>query len=115
YDITERKHSEELLRESEGRFHAIFTQATAGIAQTDLDGRFTLVNKFYCNLTGRSAKELLRVKMQDITHPDDLAVNLALLEKLKKEGRAFVMEKRYLRPNGEIVWVRNSVSRISHT
>ena len=29
-----------MLRESEERFHAIFSQATAGIAQTDLDGRF---------------------------------------------------------------------------
>src|SRR5207249_1032818 len=77
-DITERKHSAEALRESEERFHAIFTQATAGIAQTDLDGRFVLVNKRYCDITGRSAKQLLGLHMQEITHPDDLAVNLAL-------------------------------------
>ena len=113
-DITERKHAEESLRESEERFHAIFSQATAGIAQTDLNGRFTLVNKCYCEITGRNAKELLGVKMQDITHPDDLAMNVALLKTLKEEGRGFIIEKRYLRPNGEIVWVRNSVSRVSH-
>jgi PAS domain S-box-containing protein len=115
YDITQRKHAEELLRESEERFHAIFTQATAGIAQTDPDGRFTLVNKCYCDITGRKTKELLSLKMQDITHPDDLAVNVSLLEKLKKEGAGFVIEKRYLRPDGEIVWVRNSVSRVDPT
>jgi len=113
-DITERKHAEESLRESEERFHAIFSQATAGIAQADLNGRFTLVNKCYCAITGRSAEELLGTKMQDITHPEDLANNLALLKKLKAEGTAFVIEKRYLRPHGEVVWVRNSVSCVNH-
>jgi PAS domain S-box-containing protein len=113
-DITERKLAQELRRESEERFHAIFTQAGAGIAQTDLDGRFTLVNKCYCDITGRKAKELLRIKMQDITHPDDLPINVALLKKLRDEGCGFVIEKRYLRPGGEIVWVRNSVSFVNH-
>ena len=107
YDVTERKQSEE-------RFHAIFTQATTGIAQTDLNGRFTLVNNCYCDITGRKAKDLIGVKMQDITHPDDLAIDAALLKKLKKEGRPFVIEKRYHRPYGDIVWVRNSVSVVNH-
>jgi PAS domain S-box-containing protein len=114
-DITERKRAEKLLRESEERFHAIFTQATAGIAEIDLKGRFLLVNKCYCDITGRKEKELLGLKMQDITHPDDLAAKVALLKKLKKQGGAFVMEKRYVRPDGEIVWARNSVSRVNHT
>jgi PAS domain S-box-containing protein len=114
-DITERKRAEKLLRESEERFHAIFTQATTGIAEIDLNGRFLLVNKCYCDITGRKEKELLGLKIQDITHPDDLAAKVALLKKLKKQGGAFVMEKRYLRPNGEIVWARNSVSRVNHT
>jgi PAS domain S-box-containing protein len=113
-DITQRKHAEESLRESEQRFHVIFTQATAGIAQTDINGRFTLVNKCYCDIAGRQPKELLSLKMQDIVHPDDLAHNEALLKKLKKEGGDFVIEKRCVRPNGEIVWVRSSVARINH-
>lgn len=113
-DITERKHAEELLRASEERFHAIFSQAGAGIAQTDLSGRFTLVNKCYRDITGRTSKELLGLKVQDITHPDDLAINLARLKKLKEEGPGFVIEKRYLRPNGEIIWVRNSVSFVNN-
>jgi PAS domain S-box-containing protein len=114
-DITERKRSERALQASEERFHAIFNQATAGIALTDLEGRFTLVNRCYCELTGRTAKELLGKTMQDITHPDDLAINLFLLKKLQQEGRSFVMEKRYLKPKGEIVWVRNSVSCVHPT
>jgi len=114
-DITKRKGAEESLRKSEERFHAIFNQATAGIAQTDLQGRFTLINKRYCDITGRTAKELLGLKMQDITHPDDIGANMNMLRKLKKDGRDFVIEKRYLRQNGEIVWVRNSVSCVHHS
>jgi PAS domain S-box-containing protein len=114
-DITERKLAEELLRKSEERFHAIFTQATAGMAQTDLDGRFTLVNDCYCAITGRTSKELIGAKMEDITHPDDLAPNLGLLNKLKEHGIGFVIEKRYLKPDGEIIWVRNSVSCINQS
>jgi PAS domain S-box-containing protein len=115
YDITQRQHAEALLRQSEERFHAIFSQATAGIAQTDLEGRFTMVNKCYCDITGRKAKDLIGARMQDITHPDDLESNLALLETLKTKGKDFVIEKRYLRPDGNVVWVRNSVSRVNHS
>jgi PAS domain S-box-containing protein len=112
-DITERKHAEALLRASEKRFHAIFSQATAGIAQADLNGRFTLVNKCYCDIVGRTAEELLGLRMQDLIHPDDLAHNVALLKKIKKDGGGFVIVKRCLRPDGEIIWVRSSVSCIN--
>ena len=111
-DITERKHAEGLLRDSEKRFHAIFTQAAAGIAQMDINGRFTLVNKCYCDITGRTAKALLGLRMQDISHPDDIARNAGLLKRLKANSRGFVIEKRCLRPRGETVWVRSSVSCI---
>jgi PAS domain S-box-containing protein len=114
-DITDRKRAEKLLRESEERFYAIFTQATTGIAEIDLDGRFLLVNKCYCDLTGRKEKELLRLKVQDITHPDDCVAKAALLTKLRNQGGAFVTESRYLRPGGQNVWARHSISRVSHT
>ncbi|HEV2393803.1 MAG TPA: PAS domain S-box protein [Verrucomicrobiae bacterium] len=113
-DITQRKQAEESLRKSEKRFYAIFSQATAGIAQTDMNGRFTLVNKCYSDIAGRTAKELLGLRMQDLVHPDDQARNTALLKKLRKEGGGFSIEKRCLRPNGDIVWVRSSVSCINH-
>ncbi len=113
YDITERKQAEESLRVSEERFRAIFNQAAAGIAQTDSSGRYTLVNKCYCDLTGRKPGELLGVKMQDIIHPDDRANQLALLKRSRKDGHDFMTEQRYVRPDGNIVWLRNSVSCIN--
>ena len=111
-DITRRKQSAASLQASEKRFHAIFVQATAGIAQTDLEGRYTLVNKCYCAITGRKEKDLMGLRIQDITHPDDRPFNVGLLKKLKKQGGGFVIEKRCLRPDGEVIWVRSSVSRV---
>lgn len=110
-DTTQLRATQEALRSSEARFRAMFEQVTVGIAQVDLTGRFVLVNRRQCEILGRSREELLQMRMQDVTHPDDLPRNLAMLERLVKEGRGFVIEKRYVRPDGTSVWVNNSVSR----
>ncbi len=111
-DVSERKRAEKLLRLSEERYQAIVSQVTAGIAQTDFTGRFILVNQRYCEIVGYSQEELCRMRMHDLTHPDDLAHNLVLFESLANGGPDFVVEKRYLHKNGYFVWVNNSVSTI---
>jgi PAS domain S-box-containing protein len=99
-------------RDSEERLSAIFGQSTAGIAQTDLTGRFVLVNRRYCEIVGRSAEELYGLRMQDITHSDDRSGNSGQFKKLVFDGREFTVEKQYVRPDGSCVWVHNSVSLI---
>ncbi|MFN0277544.1 MAG: PAS domain S-box protein [Pyrinomonadaceae bacterium] len=112
-DITDRKRAEERLRESEQNFRAVFTQTSAGIAQTDLTGGFVLVNDRYCEIVGRTRPELMKMRMQDVTHPDDLPVNLKHFGALLKgEKSNFDIEKRYVRPDGAEVWVHNHVSAI---
>jgi PAS domain S-box-containing protein len=112
YDISERKAAEEALREREGQLSAFIDQATAGFAQVDLDGRFTLVNDRFCEIAGRSREELLALTLQEITHPDDLPANLSMFERAVRDGTPYSHEKRYVRPDGSIVWVNNSVSVI---
>ncbi|MCU0535463.1 MAG: PAS domain S-box protein [Hydrococcus sp. Prado102] len=111
-DISDRKRAEEALRESEEWFRAIVNQVAVGIAQTDLTGQFVLVNQQYCDLVGYSEVELLQMRMQDITHPDDLQLNIERFEQLVTEGREFSLEKRYCRKDGSEVWVNNSVSGV---
>lgn len=112
-DITERKRAEDMVRESEERLRGIFNQTITGIAQTDLAGRFVQVNERYCEIVGRSAEDLHGLRMQDITRPDDLPRNLDLfLPLVQGVGPPFVIEKRYVRPDGADVWVSNSVSLI---
>jgi PAS domain S-box-containing protein len=111
-EIERRKRAEEALRLSEDRFRSIFDQALGGIAQKDLDGRYIMMNDRYCEITGRSREELLTMRMQDITHPEDLAPSLALYGDLVKGGADYEIEKRYVRSDGSPVWVHNSVSAI---
>jgi PAS domain S-box-containing protein len=110
FDITDRKTAEESLKEREGQLSAFIDQATAGFAQVDLDGRFTLVNDRFCQIAGRSREELLTLKMQEITHPEDLPGNIPKFDRAVREGTPFSHEKRYVRPDGSVIWVNNSVS-----
>src|SRR3712207_6634769 len=91
---------------------AIFNQAAVGMSETDLQGHFMRVNDRYCELVGRSREELLGLRMQDITHPDDLATNLSLFTGAIETGSSFGIEKRYLRPDRSAVWVNNSIAPI---
>ena len=109
-DRTKWRLAEDALRETSERFRGIVTQSIAGVAEVDLNGNFVFVNERYCDIVGRTADELLRTKMQNITHPDDLPENASRFQQTIKNGLPFVIEKRYVRPDGSEIWVNNSVS-----
>ncbi len=109
----ERKRAEKARRESEDRFHAAFAHAAVGMSIADLSGRFLVVNPAYCEITGYSEPEILGIEFPAITHPDDLPANLALMEQLRTGLiPSFVIEKRYRRKDGALVWVQNSVALV---
>ncbi len=112
-NITHRKQAEENLVQSEKHFRAIVDQAATGIGEADLTGKFTLVNDRYSAITGYTRQEMLGLRMQDITHPEDLSRATKLLEKCLATGKPFNIEKRYIRKSGDIVWVSNSISVIA--
>jgi PAS domain S-box-containing protein len=92
-------------------FSACFADAALGLSITDLAGRFLEVNQAYCAITGYSEDELRGLELQAITHPDELSETMANVQTLiSGEIPAFVMESRYVRKDGIVVWVENSVS-----
>ncbi len=95
------------LAASEALYRATFDQAALGIAHLDFDGRWLRVNDRLCAITGYTREELLGRRYVDITHPDDLPGNVALVAMLR-EGKVprIVIEKRYIRRDGSIVWVK---------
>jgi PAS domain S-box-containing protein len=111
-EVTDQVLARRRIEESEEKFRNIVSQVQAGIAQTDLTGRFTLVNERYTEIVGRSARELRQLRPDDITHPDDVAAVAAAFTALVETGAPLALEQRYLRPDGSFVWVQNSVSRI---
>ena len=99
------------LDTTDRRLYDAFTHAAAGIAITSIDGEFIEVNPSYCRITGRSEWELQHETALGITHPDDRERNLAQMKRLLSgELDSLVIEKRYLRPSGEPIWVRNSIT-----
>ena len=103
---------EERLRLTLERLEAVVAHAAVGVAQVDLEGRFVLVNDRQCEILGRTREELLEggVRMLGITHPEDRPQNGALLRRMLETGEPFAIEKRYLRPDGSVVWAHNHVS-----
>ena len=94
------------LRESEKRFRATFEQAAMGIAHVSPEGRFLRVNQRFCDIAGYSHAEMLERTFQEITYPDDLAVDLLNVNQLLSGERdAVSLEKRYVRKNGDLVWI----------
>jgi PAS domain S-box-containing protein len=112
-DITARKQSEAALRTTEAMNRAAMDKAPIGKALVRPDGRFMKVNPALCLLLGYSENDLLATDFQAITHPDDLAADLAHLRDLL-DGRtvSYQMEKRYFHRDGRVVWVQLSVSLV---
>lgn len=112
-DLTERKAAEEARLESEERFHSAFENATIGMALVGQDGRWLKVNTALCEFLGYDEQGLMQRTFQDITHPDDLEIDLAHVhELLAGQRRSYQMEKRYLHQSGRVVWARLAVSLV---
>jgi diguanylate cyclase (GGDEF)-like protein/PAS domain S-box-containing protein len=110
-DISSRLRASEALRESEDRFRLIFNQAAVGMAHVALDGRWLRVNQKLCAITGYSEQELLNLRFQQHTHPDDLITDLEQIGRLLSgEIQNYSKEKRYIHKDGHSLWVNLNVS-----
>jgi hypothetical protein len=77
-----------------------FEYAAAGLAIGDRDGRLVRVNRALCDFLGRARDELVGHDIREFTHPDDLRRT----EEARAPGRPVRYEKRYLRPDGSVVF-----------
>lgn len=112
-DITDLKQIEAAQRESESRFRATFEQAAVGIAHVDLDGQWLRVNQRLCSIVGYSHEELLSLRFQDITYPEDLEADMECMRQLLSgESQIYSLEKRYRCKDGSPVWIYLTASLV---
>lgn len=101
--------------EAEARFRLVFEEAPIGIALVAPDGSWLRANDALCRMLGRTHEELVGSGFQELTHPDDLDLDLDFVSQvLAGEIESYTIEKRYLHASGEVVWALLSVSLVRH-
>lgn len=105
-DITKEHQAESAGREAELRFRQVFDQSPIGLCLVQADGTFQHVNAAFEKITGYTGEELYDMTFVDITYPEDLELDLKLSSAMfAGDTDGFEMEKRYVRKDGEIVWI----------
>ncbi|MEM9266947.1 MAG: PAS domain S-box protein [Cyanobacteria bacterium P01_F01_bin.13] len=110
-DISERKRIASALELSEARATAAFSQATIGIVESNMQtGQLTLVNSYFCEMTGYSESELLKMTVADLTHSEDMLASSQSIQQLYAEHKYhFTIEKRYVRKDSSWFWAQTTV------
>ncbi len=112
-DVGPRLEAEEELRDSQARFRTIFEHAPMGVVLLNLDGHALARNPTARRLLGIGDSQATDLAFYDFTHPDDLAVETPLFHELTKGRRdRYQLEKRLVRIDSRILWVRSSVSLV---
>ncbi|WP_129794216.1 PAS domain-containing protein [Sphingosinicella sp. CPCC 101087] len=109
-DRTEARLIESALRTGKARLSTVFDQALVGILHRDRSGRTIQVNRGLCSILGRSAQELVRLPISQLWHPDDAEKAARMHDQHAKYGTPYSTERRYLRPDGSVVWCDIQVS-----
>jgi two-component system, cell cycle sensor histidine kinase and response regulator CckA len=113
-EITRRRQAELGQRDSQEQFQNTFEQVGIGMALISLDGRWLRVNRVLSEMLGSPPDLLIGYPAESRTHPDDAPADReAIRLLLAGECRTYTMEKRYLRPSGEVVWGLVNVSLVT--
>jgi PAS domain S-box-containing protein len=110
-DVQDRKAAEEKLQEKEARFRAYFESPAVGIAVTSPEKGWLQANDAICSMLGYTRDELRKLTWLELTHPEDVADDVAEFERLLAgEIDGYSLDKRFRRKDGTFVWAMLSVS-----
>jgi PAS domain S-box-containing protein len=112
-ELAQRQRIEETLRQSEEQFRSTFEQVAVGMCHVSFDGQFLRFNQRFCDIAGYSQAELLTLTFQEITHPDDLAFDLEMMQNLLSgKIQTYSLEKRYICKDRSLIWSTLTVSLV---
>jgi diguanylate cyclase (GGDEF)-like protein/PAS domain S-box-containing protein len=112
-DSTARRAADLVARGSGDGFEQIFDRSPVGTGLLDREGRWLLVNRALCEITGYTAEELIGKRFDGIIHPEDTYNDSAQREQLLAgDVAAYRVEKRYFDASGETVLAILSVSLV---
>jgi len=116
-DISRLKASEETIKTAEARFRTMFMSAPVGMTLSDaVTGRLVEINPAYGRIIGRSFDEMQSKGWRSYSHPDDLQDSLDYLEQINQGSiPRNKLVKRFIKPDGKIIWAELSISPITTT
>lgn len=107
-DITTRKITENILRESEQKFHDIFDFSVIGLS-INTSNEIINANQAFADVVGYSIDELVHKNWREISHPDDVEFNELVIETLLRgEKKSERWIQRYIHKNGSLIWAEKS-------
>ena len=106
-DITERKRTEQSLRESEARFRAVAEASPALTWQVDALGNNVYVNQRFVDMMGVPADKLMRTGWRSVIHPDDALGYVAAFERALRDRSRFQQRVRAKTAKGEWRWLES--------
>jgi PAS domain S-box-containing protein len=114
-DITERKRSEEALRESQSLYHSFIEQLPNAVFRKDREGRYVLVNPHFCRLKGLKEEDFIGRKPMEVAASEIATqgvegqatkysnVGEDVHEQILRTGQIFETEEEYLGTDGSLV------------
>jgi PAS domain S-box-containing protein len=113
-DVTERKHQEEALRQSEALYRTVVEQAEENIFLVDAESRRVLdANDALLRSLGYTEDELIEMTLYDIVAHEQESVDLNI-ERIMEEGHRSLGERRYRRKDGTLADVEVNVSAVPY-
>ncbi|PKM08133.1 MAG: hypothetical protein CVV17_01435, partial [Gammaproteobacteria bacterium HGW-Gammaproteobacteria-7] len=111
-DITARKEAERALASSESLFRTAMLSSPIGLAMTDMDGSFRIVNQSLCRLLGRDEDWLVTHKEEDVTHADDVDLLVGVAADSDHDSDTDMKLVRYIGADGSVLRVKRAAEHI---
>ncbi|MDC8005693.1 PAS domain S-box protein [Aureisphaera galaxeae] len=111
-DITHIKETNELIQEQKSQLDIILDNSSVGIVLTE-NGNFLKSNQTFRNLLGYSEEDISNLSIKDISLKEDFPLSKDKLEQMDA-GKIdnFVIDKRYIKKDGALLWAKTNVSAI---
>jgi PAS domain S-box-containing protein len=115
YDISDRKGTEEKLRQSEARLRQAIAIETVGVIFFKTDGSIIDANDAFLGMSGYSREDLEqgRVRWDELTPPEWMPHSQKAVEEFKTLGHTTPYEKEYIRKNGSRWWALFAATRLN--
>ncbi len=115
--VVQHHRDEEKLRDSEQRFRITFEQAAVGVALLDRDSNWLQVNQKFCETVGYDHDELTaQIPYSKLISPEDMEYTVQSVAGVLNNAVSQVqLDHRYMRKNGDVIWVNSQFSVIRNS